>query len=433
MIVINKIYINQSIAQFAELEFYGLPGNYVTSISSSKWRVAPSLTNELEFSTSTDGGTNWITRSMISATATGNYTNFTGIHHCKANKKELYDDKYIGRIVSTTKKYSNINSIYGDDNIKRNLDKNEWDCLPIVELSSKQNDKNVFGIITKVEDDYNKYREYQTGYMKHYYDKEDFDRRLHIAGVGEGGIWVCDYNGMVESGDYITSSPLIGFGMKQHDDLQHSYTVAKATMDCDFNPKLLPVKVIATSNILVETVDNTPTIIKNIIIDSLNNEVYTSNFDTDIKCIFDLYNLDASSNIQYDINVSNIVYDIEKFNLNLNNTSNTLCNVSFYYGYVSNYIMINDNIDIYDVNYPKTADIASNNIYYKIYLKDDNDEYIYTDLLDENGEIVYEYEYELKYIDSDGEFIDKDVYDNNILENIDVYKTAFIGCSYHCS
>jgi len=237
MIVINKIFINatSTLVQFAELEIYGIPGNYVTTISSSKWKVAPSTTtNELEFSTSTDNGDNWVMRSMISATATGSYTNFTGIHHCKANKKELYDDKYIGRIVSSTKKYSSINSLYGGDNIKRNLDKTEWDCLPIVELSSKQNDKNVFGIITKVEDDHSKQREYQTGYIMHYYDKELFDRRLHIAGVGEGGIWVCDYNGsVIESGDYITSSPLPGFGMKQHDDLQHSYT--SSTLDVPRN------------------------------------------------------------------------------------------------------------------------------------------------------------------------------------------------------
>jgi len=441
MIVINKIFINgvSTLVQIVELELYGTPGNYVTSVSSSKWRVAPSTINELEFSTSTDSGANWITRSMISATATGGYTNFTGIHHCKASSNYLYDNKYIGRIVSTTKKYSSINSVYGDDNIKRNLDKKEWDCLPIVELSSKQNDKNVFGIITKIEDNHSKQREYQTGYMKHYYDKEEFDRRLHIAGVGEGGIWVCDYNtsnSNIESGDYITSSPILGFGMKQHDDLQHSYTVAKATMDCDFNPKLLPVKVIATSNILVETIDNTPTIFKNVIIDSLNNEVYTSNFDNDIKCMFELYNLNSSSNIQNNINVSNIQYDINIHNININNSSNTLCNINFYYGYLSNYIMINDNIDIYDVNFLKTADItsnSSNNIYYKIYLKDENDEYIYTDLLDDAGNIIYEYEYELQYIYDNGEYITKEEYDICISNNINVYKTAFIGCTYHCS
>ena len=444
MMVVNKNfgggYSISDRVQIAELELYGTPGNYVTSVSSSKWKVAPSTdANELEFSTSTDNGTNWITRSMISATATGGYTNFTGIHHCKASSNYLYDNKYIGRIVSTTKKYSSINSVYGDDNIKRNLDKKEWDCLPIVELSSKQNDKNVFGIITKIEDNHSKQREYQTGYMKHYYDKEEFDRRLHIAGVGEGGIWVCDYNtsnSNIESGDYITSSPILGFGMKQHDDLQHSYTVAKATMDCDFNPKLLPVKVIATSNILVETIDNTPTIFKNVIIDSLNNEVYTSNFDNDIKCMFELYNLNSSSNIQNNINVSNIQYDINIHNININNSSNTLCNINFYYGYLSNYIMINDNIDIYDVNSLKTADItsnSSNNIYYKIYLKDENDEYIYTDLLDDAGNIIYEYEYELQYIYDNGEYITKEEYDICISNNINVYKTAFIGCTYHCS
>jgi hypothetical protein len=80
MMVINKIFINaySQLVQFAELELYGTPGNYITSVSSSKWKVAPSTTtNELEFSTSTDNGDNWVTRSLISATATGGYTNFT--------------------------------------------------------------------------------------------------------------------------------------------------------------------------------------------------------------------------------------------------------------------------------------------------------------------------------------------------------------------
>jgi len=291
MMVINKIFpnANSQLVQIVELELYGLPANYTLGVSSSKWRISTSTNDELNFSTSTDNGINWITRSMISATATGGYTNFTGIHHCRGNKDELYNEMYIGRIVSSTKKYSNINSIYGIDNIKRNLDKTEWNCLPIVELSSKENDKNVFGIITKIEDKNSKNREYQTGFMKHYYDKEEFDRRLHIASTGEGGIWVCDYNNnIIESGDYISSSSILGFGMKQSDDLQHNYTVAKATMDCDFMPKLLPVKVIATSNILIETKEDEPTIIRNILIDSFNNEIFIPYIKINIK--FDFYN-----------------------------------------------------------------------------------------------------------------------------------------------
>lgn len=46
--------------------------------------------------------------------------------------------------------------------------------------------------------------------------------------VGEGGINVCSFNGDIENGDYITSSVIVGKGIKQDDDILHNYTVAKA-------------------------------------------------------------------------------------------------------------------------------------------------------------------------------------------------------------
>ena len=58
--------------------------------------------------------------------------------------------------------------------------------------------------------------------------------RLIINSLGECGIWVCNSNGNIENGDYITSSDYLGYGEKQDDDLLHNYTVAKATMSCDF-------------------------------------------------------------------------------------------------------------------------------------------------------------------------------------------------------
>ena len=46
---------------------------------------------------------------------------------------------------------------------------------------------------------------------------------------------VCNINGNIENGDYITTSHIEGLGMKQDDDLLHNYTVAKSVMDCDFS------------------------------------------------------------------------------------------------------------------------------------------------------------------------------------------------------
>ena len=52
--------------------------------------------------------------------------------------------------------------------------------------------------------------------------------------MGEGGIWICNVNGNLENGDFITTCEIPGYGMKQDDDLLHNYTVAKITCNCDF-------------------------------------------------------------------------------------------------------------------------------------------------------------------------------------------------------
>ena len=55
-------------------------------------------------------------------------------------------------------------------------------------------------------------------------------------------MWVVNTAGALESGDYITTSNVAGYGQRQDDDILHNYTVAKITMDCDFNPPDIPVQ-----------------------------------------------------------------------------------------------------------------------------------------------------------------------------------------------
>jgi len=197
---------------------------------------------DLNFENSLDNGATWNLRAKMNGLNNYTntvYTNFTGIHHCKANTNKLYDDKYIGYIVSTINKYSSMNSKYSPENLQRNFDKESWDFLPVVQLSSKAYDKSLFGIITKVESDDPNERYEIAGTISYPIEKKEYDRRLHIAGCGEGGIWVCDYNGIFEAGDFITTSPIPGIGMKQEDELVYNYTVGKITMDCNFNPNIL--------------------------------------------------------------------------------------------------------------------------------------------------------------------------------------------------
>lgn len=250
------------------------------------------------------------------------YINFTGFHSCIPADKELYDNKYIGYIVSQKNEngYLSMNSIYHSSNISRNIDKRTWDMLPVVDLTNKQYDKTVFGVIAYIEKDDTFTRTNGESIFQECFGKQKYDRRLKIAGCGEGGIWVCNYNGNIQKGDYLTSSPIPGIGMKQNDDIVHNYTVGKSTLNCDFNPQIIPVSRLKA------------------------------------KDVFDLYN-----------------------------------------------------------NYEQ----------------DNNSNYIYTNLYNSNNEQVFEYEYEVKNILLDGTIVES----SNINYEIDsnIYKMAFIGCTYTSS
>ena len=111
------------------------------------------------------------------------------------------------------------------------------EALPVVSLARKVMDKSAFGVISSIEET----REDAYGAFVTPFEKEEGDHRVYINSVGEGGIWVIDINGQLESGDYITSSEIPGYGMRQSSPYIANYTVAKITMDCDFNPETVPV------------------------------------------------------------------------------------------------------------------------------------------------------------------------------------------------
>ena len=100
-------------------------------------------------------------------------------------------------------------------------------------MYKRQNQKSVFGVISDKEDD--NIRDYTSGVWVSRYKKNPTDERLIINSLGEGGIWVCNINGPLFNGDYITSCEVPGLGMLQADDILHNYTVAKITCDCDFD------------------------------------------------------------------------------------------------------------------------------------------------------------------------------------------------------
>lgn len=158
---------------------------------------------------------------------------FTGQHRCIPIDDDLKEK--IGLICVSTGNFDTRS--YSDKNTKQ-VSINE--AHPIIDISSKRNQKSVFGVISGQETigtgtgDQRGFSFQVGGFGSHIPIADDDDQRLLINSIGEGGIWICNINGDLENGDYITSCEIPGYGMLQDDDLLHNYTVAKITQDCNF-------------------------------------------------------------------------------------------------------------------------------------------------------------------------------------------------------
>ena len=185
-----------------------------------------------QFLTISNSGTDYVGVSANTAlNAVGSYMfyimygTFTGIHRTFTNDDEYdnnnpqqFKDKYEGRIVIASGKIAtDISDGKGQWDIKYDKDGiTIEDALPIIQLSRKRKDKRVFGVLGSKNRDNSR------------------AERLCINSVGEGAIWVCNSNGNIENGDYIQSSDYLGYGEKQDEFFLCNYSVAKATMDCNF-------------------------------------------------------------------------------------------------------------------------------------------------------------------------------------------------------
>ena len=202
--------------------------------------------------------------------------NFTGQHRNIVNNIE---ENCIGLIVISNGKYINL-----DNNMKPSIN----ESLPICELSNKEKDKRVFGVISDKEDNEDNNRVYTNGVWASVFDKVNVnEKRYFINSLGEGAMWVCNTNGDLENGDYITTSNVLGYGQKQHDDLLHNFTVAKITCDCNFSLMKQNQKQIKTiqkerivDDILKDESGNT-------ILDTSGNETIIQKTITEQELVFD--------------------------------------------------------------------------------------------------------------------------------------------------
>ena len=162
------------------------------------------------------------------------------------------------------------------------------ECLPVVSLSKVTNDKKCFGVISASEDP--ETRTVLYGAWGSVAEKEKGDTRVYINSVGEGAIWVVNTIGSLEAGDYITTSDVAGYGQKQDDDVLHNYTVAKITMDCDFEPMAQPVQIIKKGMVRQELVN---------ILDE-HGQIQWEDHPTETEKAYKIRYLDANGNITDD-------------------------------------------------------------------------------------------------------------------------------------
>jgi hypothetical protein len=221
-------------------------------------------------------------------------------------------------------------------------------------------------------------------------EKEKGDTRVYINSVGEGAIWVTNLNGTLESGDYITTSNVVGYGQKQESEFLANYTVAKITMDCDFEPVTQPIQ-----NIKKELQDV--------------NYWFKMRYDPITEA--DFSNLIEENRRT----ITETVYTNENNQISVGEYSNLESNIQSTYS------------ELTETTYEKITKEESKTEQegYELEVRQE-----LVNVLDEHGQIQWEDHatetekaYKIRYLDANGVITD---------EASAVHTAAFVGCTYHC-
>lgn len=157
-------------------------------------------------------------------------TSFTGQHLVVPSGEVPFDAFKPGMVVVTGEGHDSID--IGGFKARGGADAITMDAaLPMVKLSSVPNDPTVFGVVS--------------GTTINRWATDMVDRRLVVNGLGEGAILVVDTDGPIRNGDLLSTSAVPGYASRQNSEFLANYTVAKATMACDFKPREVPVLSIA--------------------------------------------------------------------------------------------------------------------------------------------------------------------------------------------
>jgi hypothetical protein len=393
-------------------------GIYFTGdITDAQWHICILGNYELGFRSPPNGGNGtFAVQSKI--TATGVYTDsFTGQHNClidTVSHKRV--NSYEGLIVCADKnEYISLSGelTKNQDAVKIN------EALPILSLSKKSQDKSCFGVISSSEDEES--REQKNGAFVSVIDKEYGDTRVFVNSLGEGAIWVIDSNGSLESGDYITTSNVIGYGQRQDSEFLANYTVAKITMDCDFNPPTRPIKRIKK---VMDDVTYYLTIREDEIEESIYKTLKEHERRIDTKPYYYIHEYYVFGDFVKTTEEYDVLEESEKSNYTKINNTKTLEEYDVLEeSEKSKYTKIEKTIFLKVITektrfkpdkYDKTEIVRE-----LVPVIDDNDHIVWED--DPSG--ATEKAYKIRYLDADGNITD---------EASHVYKAAFVGCTYHC-
>jgi len=349
--------------------------------NNNRWDFYQYSNNNLHFDYNNNGQAyiNW---------NSGSYTimNFTGQHRTFIKDTPFTRAEELEGLVVSADNNKYIKMSGGIEAGSNAITTNE--SLPLVSLSTKVNDKKCFGVISASEDP--ETREDAYGNFVSVSQKELGDTRVYINSVGEGAMWVVNTAGALESGDYITTSNVAGYGQKQDDDILHNYTVAKITMDCDFNPVTQPMQ-----RILKE-------------LGNVNYWVETTYSDVTLE----EYSKFTEENRR---TVATTQYSNEEGDISLGEYSNLESNVQATYS------------EIETVTYQK-IERKESTTEQEGYTLEVREELV--NVLDEHGQLQWEDHptdtekaYKIRYLDADGKIT---------TEANKVYTAAFVGCTYHC-
>ena len=343
------------------------------------------------------------------------------------------------------------------------------ESLPVVSLSTTTNDKKCFGVISASEDPEQRSDSY--GSFVTPFEKEKGDTRVYINSVGEGAIWVSNIGGNLEAGDYITTSNVAGYGQKQESDSLKNYTVAKITMDCDFEPVTQPIQQILRSNVIqtyyLGNVHHTKTVPHEFVTTTVGVDDVWSNVSVSPSDVTytEWSNLEANTQNTYTLTytqTSNVVYDtkytltttanvtesdpwdrvfVDPPDVTYAQYSNLEANTQSSYSLTFTQTTTDEKTPGAWSNLESNTQSLYNEVYYQSVEEEVASEYpgatthtrvtdVIENELDEHGQIQWEDHatetekaYKIRYLDVSGTQTDS--------ANA-VHIAAFVGCTYHC-